>query len=74
MTVGSRLPDPERKRLSHGGGECETPPEKGGQKSTPGHLPHKRDCCITHLCCQLKVLRRHKVLIHLKPTNTTPRE
>lgn len=31
MTVGSRLPDPERKRLSHGGGECETPLRKVGR-------------------------------------------
>ena len=52
MTLGSRLPDPDRKRLSHGGGECETPSEKGRQKSPPGHLPHKRDCYITRLCCQ----------------------
>ena len=31
-------------------------------------------CCITHLCCQLKVLRRHKMLKQLKPTMSTPRE
>ena len=74
MTLGSRLPDPERKRLSHRVGECESPPEKGRQESTPGHLPHKRDCCITRLCCRLKVLRRNEVLIHLKPTISTPRE
>ena len=35
MTLGSRLPDPERKRLSHRGGEWESPPEKGRQKSPP---------------------------------------
>ena len=29
---------PERKRLSHRGGECESPPEKGRQESPPGHL------------------------------------
>ena len=74
MTLRSRLPDPERKRLSHRVGECESPPEKGRQESTPGHLPHKRDCCITRLCCRLKVLRRNEVLIHLKPTISTPRE
>ena len=30
-------------------------------------------CCITHLCCQLKVLRRHKMLIQLKPTIALPK-
>ena len=43
ITLGSRLPDPERKRLSNRGGEWESPPEKGRQKSPPGHLRHKRD-------------------------------
>ena len=67
------MPGPDGKGFSHGGGECETPPEKGRQKSPPGHLPHNWVCCVTHLCCQLKVLRKHKVLIQLKPTTSTPR-
>ena len=68
------MPGPDGKGFSHGGGECETPLEKGRQKSPPGHLPHNGVCCITQLCCQLKVLRRHKVLIQLKPTTSTPRD
>ena len=73
-TLRSRLPGPDGKGFSYRGGECETPPEKGRQKSPPGHLPYNGVSCITHLCCQLKVLRRHKVLIQVKPTTSTPRE
>ena len=29
---------------------------------------------LAYAVSQLRVLRRHKVLIHLKPTNSTPRE
>ena len=30
-------------------------------------------CCIIHLSCQLKVLRRHKMLIKLKPQLALPK-
>ena len=78
MTLGSRLPEPRWEEGFTWGWwnsdcECETLPQER-QKSPPGPLPHNGVCCVTHLCCQLKVLRRHKMLIQLKPTTSTPKD